>query len=782
MENLSRLRLFCVFVVAMMTALPLFGQDSASLSGTVTDADGTPLPGVTIEMSGAAADQPRTSITNAEGVYTFTALVPGTYQVTATLDGFASGTSEVALAADQSASQDFALESTWFFNSITVTADKREQEILDVPASITAVTGESIENQGVTNLTDIQGSIPGLSVVDSGAGSQRTQIRGISSPQNLPTVGIYLDEMPITSEAAGSAVDIRLLDLERVEVLRGPQGTLYGESSMGGTIKYVTKDPLLDATGFSFDSAYGSTTDGGDTYRASAVVNLPVTSNRFGLRLLAGTETYPGWIDYPAQGREDGNEGDSTTVRLKALWTATDRFDASLMLQHQDTSFDDQNFTDLDRTAPFVLPQPIEQESMTANLLLNYNFGAFSLLSSTGYIDSEGSSSFDFTALYAPIFPPGLIETVALNAGGETEVLTQELRLSSNGANDLDWTVGAYYRDFENSNFNLTETITNPFPFELFDATSEDETRQTAVFGEVDYAISERFSTTVGLRYFEDKRERSSSSGQFGPAAQLPDQSGTYSATSPRLVLSYKPSDDSLIYASASKGFRSGGFNLVPPGCDLPITFDPEDLWTYELGSSASTKTGKFVVQGAIYYNDWDEIQTLALCPGTFISLTDNIGKANGPGIDLQFTITPMRELVFTITGGYNDLTFDGGSLVANDGDRVAYASEYNYSAAADWSFDWGENLPGRLHVDYQVVGPFDIPFRNFGAGVLSSDELGLLNAKLGLTVGGMQLSIWGQNLLDDDGSVSPAIPFGGVPSAVRPRSRTVGVGLGFSM
>ena len=783
MSRVCAARGIVVLLAIVVVGAPTFAQGTASLSGTVRDANGDALPGVQVIAQQIADGERRATVSDSDGRYAIPDLAPGGYRITVALGGFASQQVELDVAPGETVTRDFSLALASFFNNITVTAKKREQEILDVPLSISAVTGEEIEKQGVTSLTEIQGTIPSLSIVETGPGQQRVQIRGISSPQNLPTVGVYMDEMPITPEAAGSNLDVRLLDLERVEVLRGPQGTLYGESSMGGTIKYVTRDPQLDAFGVDFDSAYGSVSDGSATYRASAVVNIPVVENVFGLRVLAGGEHYPGWVDYPAQGLEDGNEGDSTTFRVKGLWVASDKLVASFMLQGQNTEFDNLNYADADMTAPFVLPQPVEEDSLIANLVFSYDAGSFTFLSSTGYVDREAEGAYDFTALYAPIFPPGTIDTVELTYGGESDILTQEFRLMSNGGGRFDWTVGAYYRKFEGSGYNLSVTTPNPFPFELFQTTNDDTSEQTALFGEIVYAFSEKFSGTVGLRYFNDDRERSSTVGQFGPPAPNPDQSGSFDALSPRFVLSYRPSDDTLVYASASKGFRSGGFNLVPPGCGISNTFDPETLWTYEVGSSASLSNGQLVIQGALFHNSWTDIQTLALCPGTFVALTDNVGEASGTGIDMQLTITPLRSLQFSISGGYNDTEYSVDSFAHADGDRVDYAAKYNYAVAVDWSFGVGQRTPGLLHADYQVVGPFDLNFRNFGINEpLQSDAIGLLNARFAVTFGAVELSLWGQNLLDDNGSISPAIPFGGVPSAVRPRPLSYGVGLGFQL
>ena len=778
MSNVGVMRRILISLTLVLTAQVLAAQGTASISGTVLDTTGGVLPGVSVVLQDAKGGPQKTAWSDAQGRFSFSGLAAGSYSVTASLDGFTPGKTELTITAGQSAKQDFNLELASFFASITVTAQKREEQILDVPASISAVTGAAMEDQGVTSLQQVAATIPSLSIVESGPGTQRAQIRGISSPQNLPTVGLYLDEMPVNSEAAGSGLDMRLLDLERVEVLRGPQGTLYGEGSMGGTIKYVTKDPQLDAVGIRFDSAYGTISDGEAGYRASLMANVPVVEGKFGLRIVAGQEHQGGWIDYPAQDIEDGNGGDSTTLRIKGLWIVSDTFSASLMLQAQKSDYDNQNFWDLDKTAPFVLPQPIEDENRAVNLVLNWDAGSFTVMSSTGFLSRENDGVYDFTALYVPFLPPGAVDTVALTYGGDSDTVSEEIRLASKGDTKLKWTAGAYWRKYDGSGYNESVTTPNPFPFELFITHQAQQTEQTAVFGELGYAFSSKLDATLGLRYFHDKREQQSDVGQFGPVKPNPDQSGTFDSTNPRLVLSWRPAAGRLVYASAAKGFRSGGFNLVPPGCGIPTSFDPESLWTYEVGSSASFDSGRVVVQGALYHNDWQDIQTLTLCPGTFVALTNNVGKATGNGADLQLTLSPTRSLRFTLSGNYNDSTYDNDSLAHDEGDRIDYATEYNYGLAVDWSFRWAASLPGMLHVDYQTTGPFDLNFRNFGlTQPLSSDAVSGLNARLAMTLGSVELSLYGQNLLDEDGAVSPAIAFGGVPSAVRPQPLTVGLG-----
>ena len=308
-----------------------------------------------------------------------------------------------------------------------------------MPMSITALTGDSLARQGATTLQDIASTVPGLSTLEYAPGQSRTQLRGISSATGAPTIGLYLDELPINVDTVQLGADVRFIDLERIEVLRGPQGTLYGEGSMGGTIKYVTRSPDLTTPTLGFDTAFGSVADGSELYRANLIVNMPVVADKFGVRFAGGYEQSPGWIDYPLIGAKDVNEGRSKTARLKSLWQVSDALKASLLLAYQDRDYDGQAFADAQRTAPYRVLQPSKDENRLANLVLEYDAGPFTVLSSTGYLDRDQTFNSSTAIYHCDVASHRLTTLVA------PQIRLDDINVSQRFARSLDGTRVPYF-------------------------------------------------------------------------------------------------------------------------------------------------------------------------------------------------------------------------------------------------------------------------------------------------------------------------------------------------
>lgn len=286
--------------------------------------------------------------------------------------------------------------------------------------------------------------------------------------------------------------------------------------------------------------------------------------------------------------------------------------------------------------------------------------------------------------------------------------------------------------------------------------------------------FSSKLDATLGLRYEREKRWIE------GP----PPLEDTFSSVNPRLVLSYRPADGTLLYGSVAKGYRGGGMNGLtqPPGCSFSPTYDPEKLWTYELGSNLSLAGGRVVVQTAVFHNQWDAIQVLEYCSNSIGTLTANGGEASGTGLDLQLTLRPIDGLTLALSGSYNRSEYKETSAAHAKGDRIDFVPEFSGSASADYDFNWTQQLPGRFHFDYQYTDEFSIALRNLlvtQGGISYADAYGRLNARLSVMRGDWEFLLFGTNLTDVNKRSVPL--YGGylLPTTMTPR--TVGVGLRYN-
>jgi outer membrane receptor protein involved in Fe transport len=288
---------------------------------------------------------------------------------------------------------------------VIVTAQKRSERLQDVPLSISAVSAADIAAKGVTSLEDLQYSIPGLSMAAFGPGQENIQIRGVSGILGRPTTGQYLDELSVSGDDANNTLHVSLLDMERIEVLRGPQATLYGEGSMGGTIRYITARP--DLSGFSgfVETEGGKVTDGSASYLGTLVANVPLIADKVGLRLVGGYERDGGWIDNSFTGQSDVNGMKDTTFRAALRALPADRLEVSVLFVHQERQ-DNEISVSIVSTA--TVPTYDRDVYNLGVATLQYDFGAVSLVEAAGYIDHNTQAQFDFTPYLQPILVANL--------------------------------------------------------------------------------------------------------------------------------------------------------------------------------------------------------------------------------------------------------------------------------------------------------------------------------------------------------------------------------------
>ena len=695
-------------------------------------------------------------------------------------------------------SQVYANESS-ALDEIIVTAQKREQSLLDIPFTISAFGEDEIKARGATDIKDLQYSIPGLSITNNLPGQDRVQLRGASADLGLgsPTVGRYFDEVSVGSDSIQRALDIPLLDMQRVEVLRGPQGTLYGAGSIGGTLRFITNSPDLNKTNGTLSMGMSTTDGGSNGNEFNGVLNLPIIEGKLAMRIAMSSEDIGGWIDNTATGESDHNEAERDFVRAKILFEPNDSFNASLMWMSYDFEQDNNNHeysksTFVDDTRPPTIPSPplpptgsyslldddnrgarddrsvgtpfatpISDEWDLFNLILNYEAEDFNIVSSTGYQDRTMDSLVEMANAF---YPSGFFLQFEVK-DSKAEIFTQELRVNSNWDKPLNYTVGAYYRD---SDASLTQTVGGG-------STAIDNNSESwAVFGELSYELSERLTASFGLRHFEEDITPSTIRLlATGPSDVSPEEQ-SFDATTPRLNLLWRVSDDASVYATVSKGFRSGGVNGF--GSSIP-SFDPEEAMLYEIGGRGQFLDGRVFIDGAIYYMDYDDIQ-VSIVEGAY-ARTTNVDSASGPGADLAVGVNVTDDLTFNLTAGYVGREYDkvdasGRPSGVAEGDSSQYTPEHTASASLDYRFDWSSSLRGMARVDMSYADGFSVTNRTFPfQQVMETEPLTYLNLRVGAIAESWQVMLSADNLLDEKDRVFPGGAFG-LDTYSRPRTVSV--------
>lgn len=673
---------------------------------------------------------------------------------------------------------------------VIVTARKREERLIDIPMSAMAMTAEEINARGISNLIDAQYSVPGLTISEFAPGQQRLVLRGIGpsggGTVGSATVGLYLDEMPINI-GSFDALDVRLLDMERVEVLRGPQPTLYGESSMGGAIRYVSANPDLTEFSGSVKTRVGTLTDGNEPYRLSGVVSVPLIQNTLGIRIAAAYEESGGWIDYEPTGQDDVNSSELRTIRAKVLWEPNDEFSASFMYLHNKVDSDFANFSEPDtRKSGLSAPSHNAFEYDLINAVASYDFGPATLLASLGYMDrsiERGGDAAALVGLYEfvlGIVPPGTLTGAGVFFDEEFEMTTQEVRLSSNENEKFNWLLGFYRRDPENPGVSGSFTVpANVAPFDPLRQEFNRKSDAFAVFGEIRYQVTDQIEIGLGGRYFEDDKKVIS---LLNGAPAGPSKKGKFDTFNPRVDVSYTTAGGNLYYFNAAKGYRSGGFNSaqLPPGFPpLPEDYGPDKVWSYEIGTKQVLLDGRLRFEAAVYYSDWSNVQSPDPRFSPFGVVT-GAGDISGPGVDLTLSALLSETLMASLTYGYIGMEYDKDIATHKKGDPVDLTSENSVSFSFDYSretslFD-GSTVNARA--DFQYSEGYVISFKPIG--VYETGSRTLLSLRAGLQFNNLEVYVYADNVTDDKGVIYPRVP-GFLNEPIIGRPRTVGVGVDFN-
>ena len=669
---------------------------------------------------------------------------------------------------------------------IVVTAQKTgEQRLVDTPLSVTAITGTTIDRSAKDNIAAVLQSTPGLSSTTGAVnGVVLFQIRGSSSIVGDATVGLYYDDLPFTSLNFTYGPEVDPFDLSRIEVLRGPQGTLYGASSSGGTVRILTNNANTTKIEAKGAVQLGFQDGGGTEYRATGTLNLPIVKDLLGVRVSGGYSAKPGYLRDRA-GNQDFNDSNGYFVRGKATFTPASNIEVRGMAWLQ-RSRGKPNGSDANYLAPAPYPSfypgpPASTAGLITGLdaLSNNDFDLFNgaLDWDLGPVKLYSSTSQMTWTINArdPIFQSTSVTRI--------RNFSQETRLASNYASVFQWSVGGIYTDINQRDFASLPAFGFPNLVELVGS------EQYALFGEGHLKpAGEALELIGGIRYFHDRRYIEDQ-GNIVLARKYQ----SFNKTTWRANASYH-FDHGLVYASASSGFRSGGFNFgltlafAPPGT-VPVNYKPESVTAYEVGGKIQPFGKDLTVQLAAYYNDFNDIITSGTLPIGFAS-KDNAGKAKALGIEWQIDWQATPELMLSTSGNLNDSNYrkSTASLGILAGDRISFvpaaqvsgAVGYRKPVATDTSLFFNANATyTSRRPDYTFVA---------GAGRLKvlGDPYVSVDLRAGVEASRWSLFAYASNLLNQRRAItkfaSTSVSFTpfGLEDNPYTRPRVIGVGATF--
>jgi len=606
---------------------------------------------------------------------------------------------------------------------VVVTAEKVKSTIQETPISLSALSGSQLTDSGVTSVVQIAHDVPGLSMRSAGPGLTEYEARGLASNGGAaPTVGFYLDEIPLSppalSQSGKVVIDPNLYDVDRVEILRGPQGTLYGSGSMGGTVKVITSQPKLGLFEGSVQGMLSQTEGGGGNWSGNAMLNLPL-GDKFALRVVGGDTHRSGWIDLIAVNVPNAattlltnnqapvysapvasvihkaNDARTWGGRATLLFQPSEDLSITAMAFKQSLALGGYDLLDSSPRSPspgtvynahyevFPLREGLHDDVQIFGLTITANLGFAELTSATSYFDrlnwqtEEASQSLYYSNQGAAPLAP-----VPYSEVDPSRQFSQELRLTSRGEGALHWVAGVFYSSLhsvweEISNSPLNASAATP-DGSYFTSNNPYSVKQTAIFADGSYKLDEHWKLAAGVRWYTYKSQQDEFS--WGLDAPYPNPSVTPvqitrasdRGFNPRVNVSYQPTHDLNLYATASKGFRPGGANqILPSGPPINcqpgvLAFGPDNAWNYEIGEKAKLFGNRLTINSDVYYIKWTGVQQVITLPCGY-QYYNNAGDGRSYGPELEINARLAEGWTFSLSGAYVDskITSPNASFLA---------------------------------------------------------------------------------------------------------------------
>jgi iron complex outermembrane recepter protein len=711
----------------------------------------------------------------------------------------ASRSSPSTTAQMQRQQRDVAEDSQTQLEEIVVTAQKRRERMIDVPQSVTILSASDLSKVGATQFRDWVNSIPGLSYTSTGAGTANVSLRGVTAGADIsPTVGIYVDEVPYGNSTlfgggAATGLDMALFDIERIEVLRGPQGTLYGASTMGGLIKYVTKQP--DTRSFKGEALAGlsGTKDGRANYNAAAAINAPIAANSMAVRVSAYESHDGGYVDNITRGENDVNRSDIYGGRVDFLFAPTESLSIRVTGLQQNVDRDGRGESDF-RPSAAPLADSLEQRVRAQELFdqrfrmvsgaLTYAWDRATLVSSTSYQSVDTLAVNDLSGFLPAVefAHQRTYSAVTYEPSISIDKLSQEIRLATRGVRSLDWLIGGFYtRESSDVSFLLRpyDLADQPGPTNVWNNTQPARYEEYAAFGDLTWHLSNRVDVTGGVRYAHNATDVSSvSSGLFAGVPLVPSHT-TESVATYLANMRYRFTDRSMAYLRYATGYRPGGpgFTTPSPVTGLPVgppTFEPDSLKSYEVGFKSESDDRRLGVDLAAYHIDWSNIQ-LTVNEGGINGVINAPGGAISDGAELTLTARPFRAFTATAAFAYQDarLAEADSDLRGAKGERLPNVSRFSAVANADYELPMDVFRP-MLGVSLRYVGDRTSGFSGVPVTYYRLPSYTVLDLRTSFTFGSIGAQLYVRNLFDERGQLSSA--GAGVFRTLLLQPRTVGV------
>lgn len=735
-----------------------------------------------------------------------------------------------------------AQDSPAALEEVLVSASYREQDAQDVVGGIQVFGGESLDKQGVSGLEDYLQDVPSVSLQKSGVGKANIAIRGISNLNTLdigyadgsPTTGIYFNDVAI--QGSGVFPDLNIFDLQRIEVLKGPQGTLYGEGSMGGAIKMIMMPPNKQEWRVRAAASYSETAEASDSnYDVRAAINVPVLEDKLAARIVASRSFDSGFVTYSGRGEEDPDDEERHSLRAIVAYQPLDWLELEYFYFQDYTNREQLPVVDDDKVEQLENSRLEDQFSETDfdvhSLTLRADLGFAHLTSVSswfntdrdtqrripilqGIVDSTFADNFGSASRPPEAFPKAYTHVVT-----ELESFSQELRLVSSGDERLDWVFGLFYRDreqvfiqekyeeFGDDPSGLLELLLGP-QFLALSGLQEagngaEPFEQKAVYGEVNYEIiPQTLELTAGLRWFDDSvgffqdtqfygaealifaTDPSNVDPETGDVRVYFEDDGSTEDVLHKLALAWYVNDASMIYASVAKGFRSGTPNLFAALDSGPPLVRPDFVLNQEIGAKTAWLDGRLIANIAAYQIDWEDFQglivgtaTLGAVEGVPFAHLGNGGDAKVEGAELSLLYRPFDALSISLGVGYNEgeVTDPAPDSDVNKGSELPNKPRLTWSSTLSYTRPLWGNLMADASFTYTHVDEQNTVFESEENGIdgVPIDSYKITKAAIGIEAPSWRIQLFGDNLTDDRIVVARSLPS---PQSAMMRPRTLGL------